>query len=129
MKCVSMCHSILERLNYLIDDWYYQWEPKMFWQINQKAIILNIPTERKQSGRELVLVYCLLLLDDGLQSASVLVELNDIQNQTYLQVDRIHNKLKNYQLLICRSQKGTFLSFVSHQILKKLDRRVVSVEN
>ena len=84
MECVSMCHSILERHNYLIDGWYYQWKPKAFWQINQKAIILCIPTERKGSGTELVLVYCFVLLDDGLQSASVLVELNDIQNQTYL---------------------------------------------
>ena len=122
MECVSMCHSILERHNYLIDDW----KPKAFWQINQKPIVLYIPTERKRSGTELVLVYRFVLLDDGLQSASVLVELNDIQNQTYLQVDRIHNKLKNYQLLTCRSQKGTFLPFVSHQILKKLDRKVVS---
>ena len=73
-----MCHSILERNSYLIEDWYYQWGPKAFWQIKQKAIILYIPTERKRFGTELVLVYCLVLLDDGLQSTSVSVELNDI---------------------------------------------------
>ena len=73
-----MYHSILERHSYLIEDWYYQWEPKAFWQIKQKAIILHIPTEKKRFGTELVLVYCFVLLDDGLQSASVLVELNDI---------------------------------------------------
>ena len=106
LECVFMCHSILERHSYLIEGWHYQWEPKAFWQIKQKAIILYIPTERKRSGTELVLVYCFVLLDDGLQSASVLVELNDISNQTCLQADRIHHKLKNYQLLTCTSRKS-----------------------
>ena len=73
-------NSILERHSYLIEieGWYYQWEPKAFWQIQQKAIILYIPTERKRFSTEIVLVNCFLLLDDGLQSASVLVEQNDI---------------------------------------------------
>ena len=34
--------------------------------------------ERKRFSTELVLVYCFVLLDDGLQSASVLVKMNDI---------------------------------------------------
>ena len=64
MECVLMCHSILERHLYLIVDSYYQLEPKAFSQIKQKVIILQ--------------AYCFVLLDDGLQSVSVLVELNDI---------------------------------------------------
>ena len=55
-----MCHSIVERHSYLI------------------VIILHIPTERKRFSTELALVYCFVLFDDNLQSASVLVELNDI---------------------------------------------------
>ena len=47
MECVSMCHSILERHSYLIEDWYYQLESKAFWQIKQNATILHIPTESK----------------------------------------------------------------------------------
>ena len=47
MECVSMCHSILKRRSYLIEDWYYQSESKASWQIKQKAIILHIPTKRK----------------------------------------------------------------------------------
>ena len=66
--------------------------------------------ERKRFGTELVLVYCFVLLEDGLQSASVLIELNDIYNQTYLQADRIQHKLKNYQLLTCRSQKSNIFA-------------------
>ena len=73
-----MCHSFLERHSYLTEYWYYQWERKAFWQIKQKAIILYIPREKKRFGTELVLVYCFVLLDGGLQSESVSVELNDI---------------------------------------------------
>ena len=73
-----MCHSIVERHSYLIEDWYGQLKSKAFWQIKQKAIIPRIPMERKQFSTELALVYCFVLLDDNLQSASVLVELNDI---------------------------------------------------
>ena len=41
---------------------------------------VNYPThkERKQFGTELALLYRSVLPDDGLQSGSVLVELNDI---------------------------------------------------
>ena len=67
-----MCHSVLETHSYLIEDWYYQLEPKAFWQIKKKAIILHIPTEKKRFGTELPLVYSFVLHDDGLQSASVL---------------------------------------------------------
>ena len=63
-----MCHSILERHRYLAADRCFQLEPKAFWQIKQKAIILHIPTERKRSGAEPALVHCFVLPDGDLQS-------------------------------------------------------------
>ena len=50
---------------------------KALLQIEQKAIIIYIQTQRKRFGTELVFVYCFVLFDDGLQSASVLVKLKD----------------------------------------------------
>ena len=74
-----MCHSILERHSHLIEGGLILPVGAESILTNKtKAIILCIPMERKRFGTELVLVYCFVLLDDGLQSASVLVELNDI---------------------------------------------------
>ena len=95
MECVSMCHSILERHSYLIEDWYYQWEPKGFWQIKQKAITLCIPTERKRSGTELVLVYCFVLLDDGLQAMFTLYRIG------FCSVSKVAQIQREQELMFC----------------------------
>ena len=73
---MCICVILFLKNRYLID--ITSGSQKHFDKLNKNQLSHTYQREMKRFGTELMLVYCLVLLDDGLQTASVSGELNDV---------------------------------------------------